>query len=308
MFAGTTEHAARVLQHLSSSIHEVVAVLTRTDAKVGRRALLTESPVAALATSLGYPVIKANSIDGSTLEQLEDYEPDLGVVIAYGSLLKRAALDMPAKGWLNIHYSLLPKWRGAAPVQRALQAGDHETGVTIFQLDEGMDSGPLLASVPTVIQPGESSGDLLNRLTTLGISALDESLSLVESGLAKFSPQVGLPSIAPKITRDDARISWQVNASEVENLVRAMNPEPGAWTMLAGEPFRILEARALALRADQFDFEKAQVVASDKKILARCGSNTVLEIRQVQPAGKSAMAAADWHRGAKNLESLTFNE
>lgn len=302
VFAGTTVHAAEVLRHLSSSIHEVVVVLTREDAPTGRKGQITSSPVAAIASSLGLPVIKANRVGQGETDQISTYRPDLGIVIAYGALLKRPALAVPKNGWLNLHFSILPAHRGAAPVQHSILSGNSETGVSIFKLDEGMDTGPILTTVPTLIQPDENSGELLDRLTKLGISALDECLAKIESGIATYQVQSGVASIAGKLTRADAEIDWNLPAKKIELLVRAMNPEPMAWTTLGGQPFRVIEARAAQL---QGSMRVGVVQEIEGKVYALCGEETTLQLISVQPSGKNIMPAADWQRGLKG--DVIFN-
>jgi methionyl-tRNA formyltransferase len=298
LFAGTTAHAAQVLKHLVSSKHEVVSVLTRKDAPVGRKSVITPSPVAAVATDLGLPVIKANQLGSEENQLIADASPDLAIVIAYGALLPVSTLSIPNHGWLNLHYSLLPQWRGAAPVQHSILNGDKVTGVTIFRLDEGMDTGPILSQVPTEIQAGETSGDLLQRLTHIGISALDECLALVESNLAVFKPQVGPTSIARKLSRSDAKVDWSANSVAVENLILAMNPEPMAWTLLANQPFRILSARASKVHGPELTaMEVGSVFNFNNRIMVSCGNETALELVKVQPSGKKEMTAGDWFRG-----------
>ncbi len=294
VFAGTTVQAAAVLKHLHNTQHSVVAVLTREDAPVGRKAIVTPSAVAQLAEELSLPIIKANRISDEVVSQLDGYQPDLGVVIAYGSLLKAPALAVPAHGWINLHFSLLPKWRGAAPVQHSLLAGDPITGVSIFRLDEGMDTGPLLASVPTEVQPDENAGELLNRLTQIGISALDESLARIDAGIAVFEPQTGIATVAGKLQRSDAKIDWSLNAECINNLVRAMNPEPIAWTTFGESTMRVLSSRPSRQISE---LHRGTVFMENNQAYVTCGSNSVLQLIQVQPAGKNSMSAADWLRG-----------
>ncbi len=283
----------------------MVAVLTRTDAPVGRKKILTQSAVADAADELGLPVIKANRVDEATRLQLKATGADLGIIVAYGALLDQAALDILEKGWINLHYSLLPKWRGAAPVQRAIMAGDRETGVTLFQLDKGMDTGPIHLQIPTVIEPDESTADLLPRLTNLGISGLVELLPRVASNLTSPVAQdsellLSLPT-ADKLTRDDARIDWHRTAVELENQIRGLNPEPMAWTTLDEDAFRIIEARALGVTDWQALAGEETLVGSvriDKeRVLVTCGQGTLLELKTVQPAGKKPMSSSDWARG-----------
>jgi len=275
-------------------MHQVVAVLTREDAAVGRKAVLTPSPVADLAAELRIPVIKGNRITPAVTAAIQSYESDLGVVIAYGALLKKDALSAPTKGWLNLHYSLLPAWRGAAPVQHALLNGDAVTGVTIFKLDEGMDTGDILATVETEIQPRENTEDLLTRLTQLGITLLDESLAKIEADIALFKPQMGISSLAGKITRQDAKIDWQKRAGEIERVIRAMNPEPIAWCEHSGTSMRIFDAQLAQLTSR---LQPGAVFAEDNRAFVACGDETVLELLEVQPAGKNRMKAMDWLRG-----------
>lgn len=266
---------------------------------------MTPSAVAEVANELGIQVIKANRIDEAVRTEIAGTGADLGVIVAYGALLDQAALDVLPKGWINLHYSLLPKWRGAAPVQRSLMAGDRETGVTLFQLDRGMDTGPIHLQIPTVIEPGETTVDLLPRLTQLGVTGLAELLPRIAAELASPIPQdpellASLPT-ADKLTRDDARINWRRNAVEVENLIRGLNPEPMAWTMLDDEPFRVLEARALGATDWQSlageNAEPGLVAIENGRALVSCGVGSLLELRTVQPAGKKPMNATDWARG-----------
>lgn len=306
VFAGTTTHAAQVLEHLAASNHHVVSVLTRNDAPVGRKSVLTPSPVAQKADELGIPIIKANKVTGEQNEQIAHLAPDLGVVIAYGTLLRGSTLAIPNHGWLNLHYSLLPYWRGAAPVQHSILSGEHLTGVSIFKLDEGMDTGPILSQVEAEIQPGETSGDLLLRLTHLGISALDECLAQLDSGLAVFKPQSGEPTLAKKLDREDARISWQKHSAEIELLIRAMNPEPMAWTLVDGQPFRVISARSTRLDSSEFKaLDVGELHSTKSRVFVGCGGNTALELLKVQPSGKKEMSAADWYRGLNG--AVAFN-
>ena len=305
VFAGTPANAAQTLRALANSAFEVVSVLTRTDAPVGRKRTLTPSAVADAADELGIPVIKANRVDEEVRNLIKATGADLGIIVAYGALLDQAALDSLDKGWINLHYSLLPKWRGAAPVQRAIMAGDRETGVTLFQLDKGMDTGPIHLQIPTVIEPDESTATLLPRLTELGISGLAELLPRVASGLTSPMAQdiellAKLPT-ADKLTREDARIDWHRNAVELENHIRGLNPEPMAWTTLEDETFRIIEARALGSTDWQSlagDDSLVGVVHIEKnRVLVSCGEGSLLELKTVQPAGKKSMPSSDWARG-----------
>ena len=293
------------MRALAKSPFEVVAVLTRSDAPVGRKKILTPSAVAEVAAELGIQVIKANRVDASVRAEIAASGAELGVIVAYGALLDQATLDLLPKGWINLHYSLLPKWRGAAPVQRSLMAGDRETGVTLFQLDKGMDTGPIHLQIPTVIEPGDSTADLLPRLTELGITGLAELLPRIAAELAAPVAQdpellATLPT-ADKLSREDARIDWQRNAVEIENQVRGLNPEPMAWTTLAEETFRVIEARALGATDWQSlagEVAEPGTVNVDKnRVFVTCGQGSLLELKAVQPAGKKSMQASDWARG-----------
>ena len=299
LFAGTTAQAARVLRHLAAT-RQVVAVLTREDAATGRKAELTASTVAEVATELGLPLIKANKVDEQIDQTLVATNFDTAVVVAYGTILKQRTLDLAANGWFNLHYSLLPKYRGAAPVQRAILNSETETGVSIFKLDAGMDSGLIIGQVPTVIEPGENSGDLLERLTSVGITLLDEVLPGIESGTAKFTEQVGEPSFAAKLDRQTARLDFSHAANELEALVRACNPEPMAWCELDSNPLRILSAKALNI---DFEHPVGFVFSEQNKVFVACGKHA-LELELVQPAGKKPMAATDWFRGLRDETTL----
>ncbi|MEY4322044.1 MAG: hypothetical protein RL167_772 [Actinomycetota bacterium] len=297
-------NAATTLEALLKSGQNVVAVLTREDAPVGRKRVLTPSPVALIAESASIPLIKTNKITPEVNQRIAEYQPELGIAVAYGVIFKSDTLQVPSSGWINLHYSLLPAWRGAAPVQHSILSGNPETGVTIFALDEGMDTGPILSQVKTLIEPGENSGELLGRLTHLGISGLLEILPSIESGVAKSTEQTTAEvSAANKINRADARIDWQEKARVIELKVRAFNPEPMAWAQHDDSPVRILEASALGSVANKLSFAagaaNGQVLIENGRVYVLCADETALELKQVQPAGKNPMAAQDWARGLK---------
>ena len=307
VFAGTTDNAVDVLRYLNEvAKHEIVAVLTREDALVGRKKLLTPSPVAQYAESKNLNVVRANRVSEGVNEKISQLGADIGVVVAYGALLKRPTLDLPKHGWINIHYSLLPKLRGAAPVQRALINGDHSTGVTIFQLDEGMDTGPIHAKLETIIESTETAGELLARLTTLAITMLDEVLAKISAGFEQPQQQVGDSTPAPKLSRSDAKIDFEKTALEIEGLVRGCNPEPMAWAEFEGEPLRVLRARALQEpAADLADATPGAVQQIGTSIFVYAANRSILELLEVQPASKRVMSAADWHRGLSGAVTLT---
>jgi methionyl-tRNA formyltransferase len=295
VFAGTTTNAVEVLRYLQEQQrHEIVAVVTREDAPVGRKRILTPSPVADYAQSQSLNLIKTNKISADIEAKLANLNFDLGLVIAYGALLRKSTLDLAPKGWLNIHFSKLPMWRGAAPVQRSIMAGDTETAITIFRLDEGMDTGDIVTQVSATIEPDDNTTSLLDRLTRVAISALDETLSSIEAGIAKFEPQTGAATLAPKLRRDDVRVNWQKSNKQVEWLVHGANPEPMAWTTLAGEALRIIEARAIDRQTN--GAQPGSVHLVDSRVLVATASG-LLELVEVQPASKSQMRAIDWMRG-----------
>lgn len=311
IFAGTPANAARTLEALLEGPHEVVAVLTRTDAPIGRKRVLTASPTAQVAEAAGIPVFKANRVDETLANQLAATGAQLGVVVAYGALLKTYALEALPLGWVNLHYSLLPDWRGAAPVQNSILHGDTETGVTLFQLDAGMDTGPIFDVVRTVINPGETSGRLLARLTELGISLLDQCLPLIEAGIAHSIPQGSGPQRpANKLDRSQALVDWSQSAPNIERQVLAMNPEPMAFTAVGQDSIRILDAASLgstdwsALESEsEREHRPGTLRFEAKRVLVECGAGTLLQLKTVQPAGKNPMPALDWARGANGKVS-----
>ena len=306
VFAGTTENAVEVLRYLvEHSSHEVVAVMTREDARIGRKQQITPSPVAEYASSVALPTIRANVVDEAIDQRIAALDADLGVVVAYGALLKRRTLLIPKNGWINIHYSLLPKLRGAAPVQRALIEGLSETGVSIFQLDEGMDTGPVHEQVPTNIEPGESAGELLSRLTKIAITMLDECLAKISAGFASPQSQQGEPTMAPKLSRIDARIDLNKTAQQIEHLVRGCNPEPMAWVDFSGEPLRVISARAVQQSESLSGTAVVgEVLQIDGSILVKTGLG-LLKLIEVQPASKRVMRAEEWHRGLNSRAVLS---
>ena len=291
IFAGTPENAALGLD-LVSKHHEVALVITREDAEVGRKRLLTPSPVAQKASELGLPLLKANRVGGAELELVKAANAEIALVIAFGSLIPQSALD--ALPWWNIHFSLLPMWRGASPLQQSILSGGVGAGVSLFELDAGMDTGPILAQMPIQPLETETTGEALQRFTVAGID-------LFLDAAAKFpaaKPQVGDATYAPKLDRQSARLDLGLNALEVHRAVMAFNPEPMAWCELNGSPVRILESRSMGKSSWVQDAQKpGRVTKSAERILLECGEGTQLELVRVQPAGKQVMPAADWYRG-----------
>ena len=302
IFAGTPANAAKTLEALLEANHEVVGVLTRIDAPTGRSGTLTESEVALVASEHGIPLHKSNLPDSRTSEWLAGLEPDLGIIVAYGSILKRNLLEIPAHGWLNVHYSLLPKHPGASPVQQALLEGESTTGVTVFQLDEGVDSGPIVAQATVEIAPDATAGSVLEGLTLVGSDLLIDTLANLESHLgAKITQdRVSKHPVTRKISRAMARIEFGTPASKIVNLVRAMNPEPVAWFEFESQPIRVLESAISEIAG--LPVGVASLV--DGELLV--GSlDVAVVLRTVQPAGKKPMAGADWFRGLRR-DSLTL--
>ncbi|MFM5951768.1 MAG: methionyl-tRNA formyltransferase, partial [Micrococcales bacterium] len=295
IFAGTPANAAVTLEHLVRQGFDISLVITRPDAPFGRKRVLTPSPVAVVADKYGLEVLKTKQIDASVIDRISATGSTTAVVVAYGALLRAPALKALSNGWFNLHYSLLPRWRGAAPVQHAILSGDRETGVTLFKIDEGLDTGAVIASVPTQIQHSESAGRLLARLTELGCTLLSQELPRILLEQYTSSPQeVGHDlALAPKLTREDARIDWSTSAMQVERKVLAMNPEPGAWTTYNGNSVKIHSAlevvRGEGGAAGTVKFENG-------KVLVDTAAGTI-ELLEVQPAGKKAMPAKEWAKG-----------
>ncbi len=248
LFAGTPQTALPSLDALLASRHEVVAVLTRPDAPAGRGRRLTANPVAQRAEQAGIEVLKPPGVRDPALHaRLRALAPDCAPVVAYGALVPAAALEIPTHGWVNLHFSLLPAWRGAAPVQRAILAGDEVTGASTFRLEEGLDTGPVYGVVTETIRPDDTTGDLLGRLARSGAGLLTATLDGIEDGtlVAVAQPADGV-SHAPKLTVEDARVPWAAPALHVDRLVRACTPAPGAWTTYRGERLKLGPVRLLA--------------------------------------------------------------
>jgi len=294
IFAGTPLNAAKTLQALLDANHEVVGVLTRLDAPTGRSGTLTESPVASVANEHGLEIFKSNKPDTKVAEWMISLKPELGVVVAYGSILRRNLLEIPQKGWLNVHYSLLPKYPGASPVQQTLLEGDSTTGVTVFQLDEGVDSGPILAQSMTQISSDATAGSLLEKLTAAGAELLVRILEDLDTFIQNKTLQKheSTEPLTRKLTRASAKIGFEIPAQAIVNLVRAMNPEPVAWFELESQPVRVLEASI----AEVSGMLPGVAVLLDGELVVGASEKAVI-LRTVQPAGKRPMLGADWFRG-----------
>lgn len=294
VFAGTPAAAVPSLERLAGSGHEVVAVVTRPAAPLGRKRVLTPSPVAAAAERLGLPVIEAARLDDATTERIAELAPDLGVIVAYGGLVREPLLSTPGNRWINLHFSLLPAWRGAAPVQHALIAGDAETGASVFRLVPELDAGDVLATLSHPIGPEDTAGTLLDDLAERGAALVAEVVDAIADGSATATPQSGEPTFAPKLGIDDARLDWTAAAEVVRDRFRGVTPEPGAWTTVDEQRVKVLDLRRAT---DAAPVPPGRLELAGRRLLVGTGTDP-LELRRVQPAGRTAMAAADWWRGA----------
>ncbi|MFG2729609.1 methionyl-tRNA formyltransferase [Streptomyces canus] len=304
VFAGTPEVAVPALDALiASGRHEVAAVVTRPDAPAGRGRRLVASPVAERAEEAGIEVLKpVKPRDPEFLERLREIAPDCCPVVAYGALLPRVALDIPAHGWVNLHFSLLPAWRGAAPVQHSIMAGDEITGASTFLIEEGLDSGPVYGTVTEEIRPTDTSGDLLTRLAFAGAGLLAATMDGIADGTLKAVPQPaeGI-TVAPKITVEDARVDWAAPALRVDRLVRGCHPSPGAWTTFRGERLKLIQVQPVA---DRTDLAPGSLAVGKNSVHVGTGSYGV-ELLWVQAQGKKPMKAADWARGVRISDGET---
>jgi len=297
VFAGTPDVALPSLRALLDSRHEVVAVVTRPDAPAGRGRTLQASPVAALAEEHGLEVLKPErASDPEFLERLRELAPDCCPVVAYGALVPKVALGIPRHGWVNLHFSLLPAWRGAAPVQHAVWHGDDVTGATTFLLEEGLDTGPVLGVVTETIRPADTSGALLERLSVSGAGLLVATMDALDQGImaAARQPSDGI-SLAPKITVEDAEVDWSQPAVRVDRQVRACSPAPGAWTTIAGERLKL---GPVTMLADDTSLAPGELGVEKNRVRVGTASHAVV-LGEVRAQGKKAMAAADWARGTR---------
>ncbi|CAM3360505.1 methionyl-tRNA formyltransferase [Stackebrandtia soli] len=304
VFAGTPDVALPSLDAIVDGGHELAAVVTRPDARVGRGRSLSRSPVAAWADERGVEVLTpVKPSEPEFLRRLGEIAPDCVPVVAYGALVPQSALEIPAHGWINLHFSLLPAWRGAAPVQHAVLHGDAVTGASVFQLERGLDTGPVFGTVTETIARGDTSGDLLGRLAVSGAVLLTQVLHAIESGDAVAVPQPsdGV-SLAPKVSVDDARVRWGDPAFAVDRRIRAVTPAPGAWTTWDGQRMRVgpvvvdVEGPALG---------PGEVAVSKSAVHVGTGTDPV-RLVEVQPPGKKLMAADAWGRGLHVRDAIVF--
>ena len=289
--AATPEVALPTLHWLQTSEHDLVRVISQPDKPSGRGQELYASPVSQWAI--------ANSIDLVRPANIKEIDvaiadADLLITIGYGRILPSATISIPKFGCINLHFSLLPKYRGAAPVQRAIESGETQSGVTVFALDPGMDTGPIYTSITTPIEPTMRSFDLLDKLSHVGVDALKQALVEIEKGTVP-TPQTGESSLAAKITRDEAQLNWSSPADSLINKIRAFYPQPQAWTLFRGQPLKISSARVSDVAPDVHPGE-LRVIGSDC-VIGTLDKAIVLE--RVTPAGKKEMSALDWSRGAR---------
>jgi methionyl-tRNA formyltransferase len=297
LFAGTPAVARPALDAIAASGHELLAVVTRPDAPAGRGRQLVRSPVGAWADERGIEVLTPQRPrEPDFLERLRELAPDCVPVVAYGALVPPAALEIPKHGWVNLHFSLLPAWRGAAPVQHAVLHGDEVTGASVFELEAGLDTGPVYGTLTEDIRPADTAGELLERLATEGAGLLVAVLDAIDAGTARAhaQPADGV-TLAPKITVEDARVRWGDPSFAVDRRIRACTPAPGAWTTLREERLKLGPVRpvanAAALKPGELLVERSQVLAGT--------ATTPVILGEVRAAGKKAMPATDWARGLR---------
>ena len=307
IFAGTPQAACPTFQALIDSPHEIVAALTRPPARTGRGRQLHPSPVAELATQHGIPLVETSSLRDESIQQtIRDLHADLGVVVAYGALVPQSVLDMPTHGWVNLHFSDLPQWRGAAPVQWAIASGQTQTASCVFQLEAGLDTGPVFSRLPVGIRH-ETSGELLERMAILGAQQVLDVVDSLAEGTAQAVPQVlpegeELPH-ARRLEVNDGFIDFTQDARVVDARIRSVIPSPGAWTTLGGQRVKL---GAVSL-SDQPTPGVGRMVVSKKNVLVGC-ADVCVELGQLAPAGKSWMDAAAWARGARLSDDSRMGE
>ncbi|MBK0419184.1 methionyl-tRNA formyltransferase [Leucobacter sp. CSA1] len=303
VFAGTPEFAVPSLRSLVDAGHDVAGVITREDAPLGRKRVLTPSPVARLAADLGIPTLKANRLGDDAAAWASELGAELGVIVAYGGLVREPLLSLPEHGWINLHFSELPRWRGAAPVQRALMAGERRLGVTVFRLVEALDAGDVLTRDEREFGPGTSAGEALAELADFGTGALLAAVAAIAADPDSGDPQAGEASYAHKLTREDGRIDLSAPADRVLAHWAGVTPEPGAFAMHEGAPLKLHELRVTTVGAGAGVDQPAAAEPERGTVTLEGGSailhlaDGALELARVQPAGKPAMDGAAWLRG-----------
>ena len=298
LFAGTPDTAVPSLRALIASGHEVVGVLTRPDARAGRGRRMVASPVKEMAQEHGIPVFTpAHPREPEFIATLRELAPEACPVVAYGALLPQEVLDIPEHGWVNLHFSLLPAWRGAAPVQRAVMAGDEVTGASTFRIEAGLDTGPVYGVMTESIRPEDTAGELLARLAEVGAGLLVATMDGIADGsLTPRAQSTDGISHAPKLSVPEAEIDWALPALAIDRQVRGCTPDPGAWTTFRGE--RLGVGPVTNVGPDQPSLQPGRLLADKKSVIVGTGSGPVL-LGTVQPQGKRPMPAADWARGAR---------
>ncbi|WIB76038.1 methionyl-tRNA formyltransferase [Curtobacterium sp. MCPF17_002] len=301
--AGSPAAAVPTLRRLAASEHEIAAVLTRPATPQGRKRVLTPTPVAQVAAELGIPVIEASRVDDEVTARIAEFDVDLGVIVAYGALLRRAALDTPRHGWINLHFSDLPAYRGAAPVQRAVMAGDTRTAATVFQLVAALDAGPVYASEPFDIDPEATAGEVLAAMAEVGSDVVARVVDDIAAGTAVATEQSGEPTLAPKLTIEDGRIDFAAPAAVVHARLRGVTPEPGAYAHLGETRVKLLRSTSGTggTPAPAPSLAPGALALADGRLLVGT-ADVPLTLVEVQPAGKKAMDAAAWARGLGELD------
>lgn len=299
VFAGTPAAAVPTLRRLATS-HDIAAVVTRPDAPLGRRRVLTPSPVAQAAVELGLPVIKTARLDDAATAEISALQVELGVIVAYGGLVREPLLSAPTAGWINLHFSLLPAWRGAAPVQRALIAGDRVLGASVFQLVAELDAGDVFATREVDVPETATAGEALEALAIDGAELTADVVSAIADGSARAVPQVGAPTFAAKLALADGLLDWDQPLDAVFARFRGVTPEPGAHTTIAGQPLKVLEA----VPAPDAESLPPGRLRGTKTALHIGTGSAPLSVTRVQPAGKGSMNAVDWWRGLRGGEEL----
>ncbi|WP_315636852.1 MULTISPECIES: methionyl-tRNA formyltransferase [Microbacterium] len=293
VFAGTPAAAVPTLRRLAAE-HDIAAVVTRPDAPLGRKRVLTPSPVAQAAAELGLPVIHAARLDEAVTEEIAALRPELGVIVAYGGLVREPLLSTPEAGWINLHFSLLPAWRGAAPVQRALIAGDPVLGASVFQLVPELDAGDVFATRAVELPGTSTAGEALEALALDGAALTADVVAAIADGTAHAVPQEGEPTFAAKLTLEDGLLDFREPFDVVYARFRGVTPEPGAHTTIDGQRLKILEARPADAEAE--DLPPGAMAGTRSEVLIGTATSP-LTVTRLQPAGKGPMNAADWWRG-----------
>jgi methionyl-tRNA formyltransferase len=305
LFAGTPAVALPTLAALLDSSHDVVGVLTRPPAPVGRKRVITPSPVHALAAERGVPVITSSRPhDEATMAALTALDIECASVVAYGALLREPALSLPRHGWLNLHFSLLPAWRGAAPVQHAIMAGDDMTGASTFRIEAGLDTGPVYGTLTEPIRRRDTAEDLLGRLAEAGPALMLATLDAIEAGTARPAPQsADGVSLAPRLNSADARVDWTLPALAIDRRIRGCTPAPGAWTTRDGDRYKL--GPVLPVVGDA-GLAPGRIADVDGAVLVGTGSEAV-RLDAIAPPGRGWMAASDWLRGARLPADASFD-